>query len=79
MKHATLCMVNCVDDPNDDDCTCGAVKKAKQHEQRRLLFNRTLTEKEIDTLIGPTGEGIEYDLETWKEMQRKSCGESTTE
>lgn len=48
-------------------------------KRQRALLGRTLTEEEIDALIGPAGEGIEFDPEIWKEMQRKSCDESTTE
>lgn len=81
MKHAPSCMTNEVSDPCEDDCTCGAVHKEVVRNRQRSLFNRTLTKEEIDILIGPEGEGIEYkDPEVWlKEMQRKSCGESTTE
>ncbi len=59
----------------ESDCDCAEVI----HRRQRSLFDRTLTKEEVDTLLGPEGEGIEFDSEVWKEMQRKSCGESTTE
>ncbi len=81
MKHGPTCLVNRKEDSDDGDCTCGAVANEKIHERQRVLFSRTLTEEEINILIGPEGEGIEYnDPEVWlKEMKRKPCGESTTE
>ena len=54
--------------------TCEKVRK-----RQRGLLGRTLTQEEIDVLLGPEGEGIEFDPEVWKEMQKKLCDESTTE
>lgn len=54
----------------DADCTCGWVRV---RERQRELFTRTLTAEEIDYLIGPTGEGVEY------KDGELGCDESTTE
>ena len=54
---------------DDNDCVCGWVKI---RERQRALFTRTLTGDEVDALIGPNGEGIEY-------KDGELCDESTTE